>query len=318
MNDNVHILFVDDDPDTLSAIGRLLRKESYAVHFAGNGADALAVMAKMPIHVIVTDMRMPGMDGLSLLRQVKKRYPDTVRVALSAYVQIGQLLPCINTGEIFRYITKPAKLEDLKQALSDAIEYFLVRKDRIDLVRELQEQNEKLGLALEKQKEVERQLQRLAVMDDVTELYNRRFLTYSLEHQFEQCRRNGHDLSCLMIELDHFKQISDAHGYDFGEFVLREFSARLKKLISSTDLGFRFGGERFLVLLPNSELEKALVLGNSILEFCRSTPFIHEGRSAAVTVSIGAASLKRHQPQTPDKLILLADKMLAGVDRIVF
>jgi diguanylate cyclase (GGDEF)-like protein/PAS domain S-box-containing protein len=157
MND-IHVLFVDDEPDILSALNRLMGRENYAVHFAGSGADALDIMAATPIHIIVSDMKMPEMDGLTLLKQVKQFYPDTVRMALSANIQFDQLLHCINTGEIFRYITKPTKPEELKQALRDAMDYFLVRKDRISLVLELQDKNEKLRQVLEQEKKIEQQL----------------------------------------------------------------------------------------------------------------------------------------------------------------
>jgi diguanylate cyclase (GGDEF)-like protein len=311
MND-IHILFVDDEPDVLSAISRLLRKESYIAHYAGNGQDALAIMAETLIHIIVTDVKMPGMDGLTLLRLIKESYPDTVRLALSACLHIGQLLPSINTGEIFRYITKPTRQEDLKSSLQDAINYIKIRNDHIAHIHELEEKSEKLEQALEQQQEVEKQLRRLAIKDDVTELYNRRFLSYSLEQLFDRCKHNGNDLSCLIIDLDHFKQINDDHGYAFGDFLLKEFASRLIKMISSTDLGFRFGGARFIVLMPNTTLEIAMVLGKTILDSCRSTPFVYEDQSITITVSIGAASLKRNQPQTPDNLIHLADRMLAG------
>jgi PAS domain S-box-containing protein len=155
---DIAVLFVDDEPDILRAVERLLFRENYALHFAGNGADALAIMEKMPIHIIVSDLKMPEMDGLTLLRHVKELYPGTIRLALSANIQIDQLLHCINTGEIFRYITKPANPEEMKQAIWDAINYFLVRKDRISLVIELQNKNEKLQQVLEHEKKVEQQL----------------------------------------------------------------------------------------------------------------------------------------------------------------
>jgi diguanylate cyclase (GGDEF)-like protein len=94
--------------------------------------------------------------------------------------------------------------------------------------------------------------------------------------------------------------------------VLKEFSDRLIKMISGTDLGFRYGGARFIVVLPNTMLEIALVLGKTILKSCQSTPFVHDGRSETITASIGAASLRKHNPQTPDNLMLIADRMLAG------
>jgi PAS domain S-box-containing protein len=155
---DIAVLFVDDEPDILRAVERLLSRENYAQYFVESGADALALMATMPIHILVTDLKMPGMDGLTLLRQVKELYPDTIRMTLSANMQTGQLLHCINTGEIFRYITKPTDPEELKQAIQDAIHNFLVRKDRITLVLELQKKNQKLQQVLEQRKIIERQL----------------------------------------------------------------------------------------------------------------------------------------------------------------
>jgi diguanylate cyclase (GGDEF)-like protein len=304
---DINILFVDDEPDILSAINRLLSREGYGLHFAGDGVEALGVMAKTPIQILVTDMRMPKMDGLTLLRQVKNLYPDTIRLALSAYLQIGQLLPCINSGEIFRFLIKPAQLDELKQVIQEASEYYLMRKDRSALVLELQEKNEKLKHALEQQKEVENQLRQLSIMDDVTDLYNRRFLSFSLEQKFEQSKRNGNDLSCLIIDLNNFKQINDAHGYTFGDTILKRFAAHLLTMISVTELGFRYGGARFILLLPNTGLAKALVLGKTIMEWYRTTPSFHDDLSSPFVVSIGVSSLKRHHPQTPEELLLMAE-----------
>ncbi|MCP4753880.1 MAG: response regulator, partial [Proteobacteria bacterium] len=81
---DINILFVDDEEFTLKALERILRKESYARYYAESGAEAMRIMADTPIHILVTDIRMPEMDGMSLLRQVKEHYPDTVRLALSA------------------------------------------------------------------------------------------------------------------------------------------------------------------------------------------------------------------------------------------
>jgi len=124
---DIHILFVDDEAFTLNSLKRLLRKESYSIHYAESGAAALDIMKEILIHILVTDMKMPEMDGLTLLRHVKEKYPDTVRIALSAYTMTGQLLPCINTGEIYRFITKPIIPEELRQSIQDAIDYYLVR-----------------------------------------------------------------------------------------------------------------------------------------------------------------------------------------------
>ena len=320
--EDMHVLFVDDEKLTLNAIDRLLRGETYTCHFAESGEDALEMMAAHPIQIVITDMKMPEMDGLSLLQEIKKIYPDTVRLALSAYTMASQLLPCINTGEIFRYITKPVEPDELRQAVQDAIHFFLLRKDRIALVNELHEKNKLLEQALAQQRKAEQKLKRLAIVDDLTSLYNRRYLNISLKEQFEQCQRYDDDMSCLMLDLDHFKQVNDTFGHDFGDAVLREFAIRLKKATRKSDLRFRYGGEEFLIILPKTSLERAFIFADRIIQACRAMEYHHAGKSRVVTVSIGAVSFKKHQPKSFESMIKLADKRLfmakeAGRDRVV-
>jgi phosphoserine phosphatase RsbU/P len=150
---NIQMLFVDDEELTVNALKRFLHKSQYALYFAQSADEGLTIMASTPIHIIVTDMKMPVMDGLSLLRVVKKKYPDTVRLALSAITLPSQLLPCINTGEIFRYITKPIDPEELRTVLQEAVDYYLSRKDRIEFIAELREKNEMLRQALIRQEQ---------------------------------------------------------------------------------------------------------------------------------------------------------------------
>jgi len=149
----ISVLFVDDEASTLSALARFLRKDSYDLHFATGAAEALHTMAATPIHILVTDMQMPSMGGLSLLNIAKKKYPDTVRLALSAFTSPAQLLPCINSGKVFRYITKPVEPGELRRNLLDAGDYVMMRKNNRELVRELQEKNRMLGESVVRREE---------------------------------------------------------------------------------------------------------------------------------------------------------------------
>lgn len=119
------VLFVDDEENVLSALRRGLLDEPYHTLFARSGREALEILARRPVHVIVTDMRMPEMGGLDLLRTVKKNYPHVVRMVLSGYTQVTTLLTAINQGEVFRFITKPWRLEDeFKPAVREAVRYY--------------------------------------------------------------------------------------------------------------------------------------------------------------------------------------------------
>jgi CheY-like chemotaxis protein len=136
------ILFVDDEINVLNAIKRAIMEESYIPFFAGSASEALAVMEKNEISVIVTDMRMPVMDGLALLKIVKEKYPRTVRVVLSGYTQLSQMLATINQGEIFKFITKPWTTEqDFLPVIKQAIEYYNLQLERDNLRESLAQRN---------------------------------------------------------------------------------------------------------------------------------------------------------------------------------
>ncbi len=308
--DKANVLFVDDEHFTLAAITRLLYKQTYNRYFATSGQEALEIMAAQPIHVIVSDMRMPGIDGLKLLALVKDQYPDTIRLVLSAYSQTSMLLPCINTGEIFRFITKPLDVDELKTAIDDAIELYTIGAGRGELLTTLKKENIVLAQALEEKRLIEEQLQALSVIDEVTGLYNRRQFSFSLRQELNQSLRYQTDFSCLMIDIDHFKNVNDTFGHGFGDFVLKTFSKRLKQLIRETDIAFRYGGDEFFVLLPNTSIHEAIILGQRIVEMCHNIPYTHNNVQHVNTVSVGVNSYAVCKPEQPEDLVESVDKLL--------
>ncbi len=132
------VLFVDDEEKILTSLKRGLLDEPYETLFANSGKEAIEVLKRKEVHVIVTDMRMPEMTGLELLKIVKKEYPHIVRMVLSGYTQITTLLTAINQGEVYKYITKPWKLEeDFKPSIREAIDYYNLRSERDKLAVEV-------------------------------------------------------------------------------------------------------------------------------------------------------------------------------------
>ena len=125
------VLFVDDEEKILNSLKRGLLDEPYNTLFATSGKEAIEILQREEVHIIVTDMRMPEMSGLELLRIVKKDYPSIVRMVLSGYTQVTTLLTAINQGEIFKFITKPWQLEEeFKPAIREAVEYYEFRNQR--------------------------------------------------------------------------------------------------------------------------------------------------------------------------------------------
>ena len=143
------ILFVDDEPRILKAIRRVVRNEPYHVLFAEGGAEALGKMAQAPVQVIVSDLNMPEMDGLTLLRTVRRDYPATIRIVLSAVTDLDPILEAIHTGNIYRYITKPYEPRELVLILRQALEVWWVQQEKQDLQEQLAEQNRLLEIRVQ-------------------------------------------------------------------------------------------------------------------------------------------------------------------------
>lgn len=138
MDEKRTVLFVDDEVRLLRSIERGMLDEPYHLLFAESGKEGLKLLAENEVHVLVTDMRMPEMTGLELLKQVKEQYPQIVRLVLSGYTQASTLLTAINQGEIFRFITKPWKMEeDFKPAIQQAVEQYNREAERDRLMAQL-------------------------------------------------------------------------------------------------------------------------------------------------------------------------------------
>lgn len=135
------VLFVDDDRITLAAVQRLVREEPYRAIFAASGSQALEVLESEPVDVVVTDIMMPEMDGLTLLDWVQAEYPDSIRVIMSAANDTVSLLESINRGSIYRYILKPWHEEEFITTVRQAVEFFEIQTDRNRLLAELESAN---------------------------------------------------------------------------------------------------------------------------------------------------------------------------------
>lgn len=139
------VLLVDDEQSILAALRRLLRREGYEIYTAESGAEALEIFdAQGPFDLVMSDFRMPGMTGAELLRQVRDRSPDALRIVLSGYSEVHALIDAINDGAIYKYLTKPWNDEELKLNLRRAIEQRALERANSDLVQEIAQQNEKL------------------------------------------------------------------------------------------------------------------------------------------------------------------------------
>ncbi|MDP3222999.1 MAG: response regulator [Rubrivivax sp.] len=138
------VLVVDDEPNILSALRRMLRAHGYRVQTAPGGSEALALLEQAPVDLIISDMRMPEMNGAEFLRRSRERVPEAVRILLTGYADIGSTIDAVNNGEIFRYVSKPWNDEALLATLRDGLERKQLERERDRLLATVTRQHEQL------------------------------------------------------------------------------------------------------------------------------------------------------------------------------
>jgi diguanylate cyclase (GGDEF)-like protein len=159
------------------------------------------------------------------------------------------------------------------------------------------------------------EIHRLAIIDGLTEVYNRRYLQNYLAHELACACRYERHLSLALFDVDHFKRINDTLGHLGGDAALRELAVRVKETVRSTDVVARFGGEEFAVVMPDTCPEQALLCGERLRQGIAARPFWLQDGPYPVTISLGVATYPGKGPASPDELIRRADERLMHAKR---
>jgi len=145
MDEGVRILCVDDERNVLRAIERLFLDDDYEIITAASGDEGLEILgSRSPIQIVLSDYRMPGMNGVDFLKTVCEHWPDTVRIVLSGYADTAAVVSAINEGRIYKFIPKPWNDDELKVTIANAIERYRLHERNSELTRELKKKNEEL------------------------------------------------------------------------------------------------------------------------------------------------------------------------------
>jgi len=145
MGEQIRILFVDDERNVLRSLERTFLDEDYEILTANSGAEGLQTLQEVsPIQVVISDYRMPEMTGVEFLREVCKKWPDTVRIVLSGYADTASIVSAINEGEIYKFIPKPWNDDELKVTIINALERYNLNKKNQELAEALKAKNEEL------------------------------------------------------------------------------------------------------------------------------------------------------------------------------
>jgi diguanylate cyclase (GGDEF)-like protein len=288
------ILLAEDDPVTRMLMTRFLKKAGYEVDAVANGSQALDKMTKRYYPMLVTDWEMPEMDGVSLCKAVRNLQLDgyVYALLLTARDSKEHIIAGLEAGAD-DYLIKPVHEAELVARLNAG-------RRILNLEHSLRVANQRNRI--------------LSITDALTGAHNRRYLMEQLPRELERCRRYAYPLSVLMCDIDHFKQINDARGHAAGDDVLQQFAARAQKsLRTNSDWVSRYGGEEFLIVLPETAHEGALFVAEKIRILIAGTPFATRSGDTPVTASFGVASTGVNGPDIAlrvEALIRTADECL--------
>jgi diguanylate cyclase (GGDEF)-like protein len=231
------------------------------------------------------------------------------------------LRPVIEKGSS-HLIASAARLTGMKEcgAVLTLRDWTGVRKemDRMrERIEELSETLGKLGVEHVQLWETSEKLESLAIYDELTNLYNRRYFSLRGKEEFARALRHQEPLGLLMLDLDRFKQVNDEMGHLFGDAVLQQSGALIRQTVRMTDVAVRYGGEEFLVLAPETAGTGLEVLAERLRVAFEKHEYLYENRSRKVTVSVGGTSIPPYQYECMEHLVAEADKALyeAKADR---
>lgn len=284
------ILVVDDEEVVCRFLKRVLDGERSDVEVCHGGPEAIARLEEDSFDLVITDLKMPGVDGIGVLSKAKELDPLCEVIIVTAYASVESAVEVMKLGA-YDYISKPFNVDRIRLVVDKALE-----KRRL-----LQAAGERDFY------------KRLSQLDGLTEVYNRRAFEELLAAEISRSDRFRRPLSLLMVDLDYLKVINDRLGHQAGDRVLKEVAWTLKASVRNCDAVARYGGDEFAIILVETGKTDAMTTANRLSRLVRVLEVGHSGGLAgedrAMTISIGVASYPT-DAKVKDELIRSADKAL--------
>jgi two-component system cell cycle response regulator len=289
------ILLVDDQPASNERIAEVLAEEQN-VDVEANPSEALFRAADGTYDLLIVSLSLENFDGLRLCSQVRSldRTRNAPILAVTEPENGARMVRGLEIG-VNDYLVRPIdKNELLARARS------LIRKRRYT-----ERLRDNVQMSIE-----------MAITDALTGLFNRRYMESHLAMLMEQAASRGKPLTALVLDIDFFKSINDTHGHDAGDDVLREFALRIKRSIRGIDLACRYGGEEFVVIMPETDIAVGTMVAERLRRRIAADPFaIQQGtRTVQVTISIGVAAM-RGKEDSAAAIVKRADQALYKAKR---
>jgi diguanylate cyclase (GGDEF)-like protein len=258
-NPSIKILLVDDDPAILEILADLMAIFGHEYVTAKDGVEAIEKLKQHFFHIVLTDMMMPGMDGMELLKYIYSNYPHMKVIVVTGYDRTFTYTDVIRAGAS-DFISKPFNTDELEAKINR-------------LVREI---------------ELLRQLEFLSISDGLTGLYNRRYFDTKIFEEARRAHRQNHNLFLAVLDVDNLKEMNDKYGHPAGDKLLKSVGDIIRHCIrENVDWPFRYGGDEFTVILTQVSQEQALKTSERFIQS------FNEKKLPLTGLSIGLAKLIR-------------------------
>lgn len=285
------VLIVDDDADVCDFLETALSGAGFEAETRSDGESAIGAFRDKPFDVVVTDVRMPRMDGLQVLRSLKAIDPDVGVIIFSGTLE-EQTRIAIDAlrGGAADYFTKPLEnLGEMEHAIAAAVDRREARREQSSRVRDLE---------------------RRARTDPLTGLANRLELDQRLLEEFSRLGRGVDEFALALLDIDSFKVINDTCGHLAGDDVLKSVAVALRDSCRAYDVKARYGGDEFVVVMPYTRLDQGVAVADKIRRAVAALPLPVRSGGLSLTLSAGVTSTVLREGITPEGLIQRADLAL--------
>ncbi|MFY9269579.1 MAG: diguanylate cyclase [Candidatus Manganitrophaceae bacterium] len=291
------ILIIDDSAFEGKQLKASLEKSGHEIQIAETGMQGMKMTKMEHPDLILLDLVLPDISGREVCRWVKMTQETRTIpiIILTSRTDVKERVAGLDEGAN-DYVTKPFDDAELKARIGAVLREKTLR--------------DKLEIKNREYEELMRKFERLAITDPVTELFNRRRFEEVVAHEFERFRRYQTPFTCMMIDVDHFKQINDTYGHDVGDLVLRAVAKEIQRQIRGVDTVARYGGDEFAVILTQQKGEEVLKVAERILKNVQLLRLKEIKNGEKVSLSIGIASLPDSDFKEMDQIVQSADYAL--------
>lgn len=299
---NARILLVDDEPTLLELLGDFLREQGHEVILADTGAKGLDLYNSELPDLVLLDLKLPDLSGLDVLKHISSRDEETCLIVISGVGSTEDAIEALRRGA-WDFLVKPfLNLEFVLHSVNKGLEKVHLRREnrlyREHLEEEVQRRTLELRQEIIAHKRTEEDLRRsemryreLSLTDELTGLYNARHFFRQVQTEVERALRYNSPLSLSVIDIDNFKQYNDSYGHLSGDAVLSELGRLIQKLIRDADSAYRYGGEEFIIVLPETTREEAARVAERIrITFFEHAFYPKDAQGVHVSLSLGVTS----------------------------